>query len=127
MGIGKWNRSLGWLWIAVTLLFGMYSATKLEHWMMNDMGMTRSMFRHAHTMGIIAAVINVAYGMRIEDMPLGDGLKKAGGVLALLGMVGITLIWPASLYGVPAQAAALVGLVLIAAVVIAAYGEFQGE
>lgn len=127
MKIGKWNKTLGWFWMAVTVAIGMYSAMNIEEWAQGGQAaqMTRTFVRHAHTMGIVGAVINVAYGYRIDRVNLGSGAKTAGGVLALVGMFGITLVWPGILVGVPGQLAALVGVVLILAMVILGYGEMQ--
>ncbi|NIW98373.1 MAG: hypothetical protein GWN13_09065, partial [Phycisphaerae bacterium] len=81
----------------------------------------------AHTMGIIGAVINVVYGIRIGKVNLDDNLKKVGSILALLGMVGITLIWPGILIGIPSPIAALIGIMLIVAVLILGYGEMSSQ
>lgn len=125
MKIGKWNKTLGWFWMALTVAIGMYSAMNVEHWIETGQSMVRTFVRHAHTMGIVASVINVAYGYRIDDVPLGSGARTAGGVLALLGMVGVTLVWPGLLVGVPQPTAVLVGVVLILAMVILGYGELK--
>ncbi len=124
---GKFNRCIGWFWIALTIFIGMYSAMNIEHWIQNDMRMTKTMVRHAHTMGIIGAVINVVYGIRIGKVNLDDNLKKVGSILALLGMVGITLIWPGILIGIPSPIAALIGIMLIVAVLILGYGEMSSQ
>lgn len=131
MKISKWNKTLGWFWMALTVAIGMYSAMNVGEWASaaaqgdEAARMTRTFVRHAHTMGIVGAVINVAYGYRIDKVPLGSGTRAAGGVLALLGMVGVTLVWPGMLVGVPEPTAALVGVVLILAMVILGYGELK--
>ncbi|MDY6775420.1 MAG: hypothetical protein SV253_04995 [Halobacteria archaeon] len=66
MKSGRWNRGLGWLWLIVTFGWGLYVAANIETWMANDMGMVRTMHRHAHTMGSLGAYFNIMYGNRVS-------------------------------------------------------------
>jgi len=123
--IGKYNRSLGWFWMIFVIALGMYSAMNIGSWMQAGLEELARNVGHAHAMGIVGAAMNIMYGNRIDDVPLDGSLRFAGGALALLGMIGITLVWLGTLVGVPSPVASLVGLVWMLAVVILGYGELR--
>lgn len=128
MQLAKLNRGLGWLWLALTIAWGVYSMTNIEAWMQAENGeFVRSMHRHAHAMGSLGAMFNVLYGNRIADVDLDDRLRDGGSVLALVGMVAVTLVWPGMLVGVPGPVATATAAVLIAAAVVLGYGELTTE
>lgn len=81
------------------------------------------MFRHAHAMGIVAAIINIAYGIQIDKTRLHKNIKITGSSLAITGMVGITLVWFGILAGSPMVTLLMIPPLLIVAVLILGYGE----
>ncbi len=132
MEVGRFNQISGWFWIAITIMIGCYSAMNIEKWMQasiqnpgsaKQIRLTVTMFRYAHAMGIVAAIINIVYGIQIDKTRLHKSIKITGSSLAIAGMVGITLVWFGILAGSPLVTLLMIPPLLIVAVLILGYGE----
>ncbi len=126
---GSLNKKFGWSWLVLTAFaLGLYVSSNIESWakMGDQARMTKTMFRHAHTMGSMGAFINILIGMSIKEVGLGEGLKKAASYLAVGGTALFTLGWLGILYDVPPAVMALGAILLGVSVAIMAYGYLKG-
>lgn len=93
---GSLNKKFGWTWLLFTgFVLGLYVIYNIRAWA--EMGeparAIRTMFRHAHTMGSMAAFINILIGMNLGEVKLGESAGKAASYLAVAGAVLFTLGW----------------------------------
>lgn len=135
MVYGNLNRQFGWAWLAIFLTLGLVIELRLvtdPNYAANFAGteglaLERELLRSAHAHGAILALLNLHYGLYIDKAMLGNGVKRAGSILAVagaillpLGLLGIVFI--AEPFGAISM---LGGISLIISAAIQAVGHFK--
>ena len=148
MAIGDLNKKFGWIWLLIGPLMGLYitsrmvglgaaySAATKEVMIagqnvtlyMGEPGM-RVVNRLLHVHSGLLAILNIVYGLSIDNVNLSDKTKRLGSILAVVGAILVTLAFYFLLVGslrafsVPFRA--IGGISLGVAVVIIAVGQLK--
>ena len=109
MTIGDWNKKFGWIWLLIGPLMGLYMTGQFrvdpaytalrEQVMIAGQNLTlymgegtlRASNRLLHAHSALLALLNIVYGMSIDNVPLLDKTKKLGSILAIAGAILVTL------------------------------------
>lgn len=87
--IGRKNIVFGWIFILLSLFFGVFLELKLAdpQWGTGDTRVLRKLFKDAHAHAIGLAVLNLLYGLTIDAAGISDAMKNQGAWLAIIGAV----------------------------------------
>jgi hypothetical protein len=101
MTVGDLNKKFGWLWIILGPTFGMiitFQFQKVEgyaYFLEGGAGVADTFQRmgnrlvHAHT-GLLS-FLSILYGYGIDEVPLGEGVKKLGSYLTVVGVILVSI------------------------------------
>ena len=130
MADGRLNRVFGWTWLIVWLLFGAYLELKLGDpvWSREAHAFPREVWRAAHAHGNLLSILNILYGHFLASAALGDGARRLGSGLMVLG----ALLFPLGLVGVAfaqpfINLTPLGGACVVVAAGIMAYGQWKAR
>lgn len=137
MTIGDINKKFGWLWLLMAPVMGMVITSSFRgggyaYILDGGAGVADTFQRfgnrtfHVHV-GIFA-FLNILYGTSIDETKLGEGTKKLGAYLAVLGAILVSLsffgsIMP-SVSAIGFQSRVIGFISLLAAIVIVLVGKF---
>ncbi|MCZ7356112.1 MAG: hypothetical protein O8C66_07155 [Candidatus Methanoperedens sp.] len=148
MAIGDLNKKFGWIWLLIGPLMGLYitsrmvglgaaySAATKEVMIagqnvtlyMGEPGM-RVVNRLLHVHSGLLAILNIVYGLSIDNVNLSDKTKRLGSILAVAGAILVTLAFYflliTSLRALAVPFRTLGGISLVIAVVIIAVGQLK--
>jgi hypothetical protein len=148
MAIGDLNKKFGWVWLLIGPLMGLYITSRMtslgaaysaatREVMIAGQNMTlymgepgmRVANRLLHVHSGLLAILNIVYGLSIDNVNLSDRTKSLGSVLAVAGAILVTLAFYfleiASLRVAAVPFRVLGGLSLVVAVVIIAVGQLK--
>jgi hypothetical protein len=137
MTIGGINKKFGWLWLLIAPVMGMVITSSFQgggyaYILEGGAGVADTFQRmgnrmfHVHV-GILA-LLNIIYGTAIDETKLGEGTKRLGAYLAVVGAILVSLsffvsIMPSiSTIGFPSRVIGFVAL--LSAILIVLAGKF---
>ncbi len=127
--IGRKNVAFGWMWLALSMLFGFFlqikmrdpnwagsyfeSANWVNHAAIAAYSFPRAPWRLAHAHWGALSLVNIFYGMLIDRIGISPFWKHSGSILCIVG----TIVFSGGLFAVgfnPSYSAiAVVGFVLV--------------
>lgn len=146
MSIGSLNKKFGWIWLLIAPLMGLFISSQFARigyasitnevtiagetitlYMGDSIPRLSNRLLHAH--GGLLAILNIVYGLSIDDVPLKDKTKRLGSILAVSGAVFVTFSFLfiqvpyLSSIGLPLRV--LGGISIVTAILILVIGEFK--
>jgi uncharacterized membrane protein (DUF2068 family) len=131
MKVGDLNKKVGWLLLLLFMLggfaFGQRSwVARMAQDVLWLQSQERKSFFMVHSHGIGLAILNILYGLYIDEVSLSNRMKKIGSYLAVAGAIFMPLTILAWGQAMGPYRATVFGAVLeVIAVFILVYGLFQ--
>ncbi|MCE8427968.1 MAG: hypothetical protein J5U19_06230 [Candidatus Methanoperedens sp.] len=148
MVIGDLNKKFGWVWLLIGPLMGLYITSRMTGMGAAYNAVTREVMiagqnvtlymgepgirvvnRLLHVHSGLLAILNIVYGLCIDNVNLSDKTKRLGSILAVVGAILVTLSFfflqvnPLRTLAVPFRA--LGGISLVVAIVIITVGQLR--
>ncbi len=101
--IGDLNIAFGWAWMNLGFISGLLMGIKAEpfgfhprrdaaEWLGGYSAGPRRLIRLGHIAFIMLSVINILFGMHIDEAMLSDGWKRTAAYVMIAGAIGVPLL-----------------------------------
>ena len=150
MAIGDLNKKFGWIWLLIAPLMGLYITSRMTGMGSAYNAMTREVTiagqnvtmymgepgirvvnRLLHVHSGLLAILNIVYGLSIDNVNLSDKTKKLGSILAVMGAILVTFAFYflqiISLRALSVPFRILGGISLLVAIVIIIVGQLKSK
>jgi hypothetical protein len=148
MAIGDLNKKFGWIWLLIGPLMGLYITSRMTSLGAAYNAATREVTiagqnvtlymgepgarlanRLLHVHSALLAILNIVYGLSIDNVSLSEKTKKLGSILAVAGAILVTFAFYflqiVSLRSFAVPLRILGGISLVVAIVIIAVGQLK--
>lgn len=148
MTAGDLNKKFGWIWLLIGPLMGLYITSRIAGLGAAYSAATREVMiagqnvtlylgepgvrvanRLLHVHSGLLAILNIVYGLSIDNANLSDKTRRLGSILAVVGTILVTLAFyfllVSSLRPLALPSRVLGGISLLVAIVIIAVGHIK--